>query len=380
MLEETINLLLYRWDEKFMMRIAVFSNMYPTKEHPTFGIFVKNQVELLRTAHVDVDVIAIDNPRKGKVTTIKKYASWFVRSFIYLLKNRKQLTLTHAHYAFPTGLLSLMGKKLFGIPYVVTVHGGDIDKMAVKSARIAKLTTSILTQANQVIVVGEKLRQDVTTRFGVSENHVKVMSMGVDTTIFKQLSKVETREMLRLKQDKNMILFVGNVIRAKGVFELVQAFQIVKKTNPASCLYIIGAQRDQSFIDEIQQFIHEKEVHDVYFKAPVNQRNLALWMAATDVFALPSHHEGFGLVALEAMAAGARVVGSDVGGLSYLLGEGAGILTQSQNPASLAEGLMDALDANMDANEKIVQERVTTNSFQTILENILTIYREVEKK
>ena len=141
-----------------MMRIAVFSNMYPSKEHPTFGIFVKNQVELLRTANVDVDVIAIDNPRKGKRTTIKKYATWFFRSFVYLMKNRKKVTLTHAHYAFPTGLLSLMGKKLFGIPYVVTVHGGDIDKMAAKSTRIANLTQSILTQAETVIVT-EKLNK-----------------------------------------------------------------------------------------------------------------------------------------------------------------------------------------------------------------------------
>ena len=49
-------------------------------------------------------------------------------------------------------------------------------------------------------------------------------------------------------------------------------------------------------------------------------------MSAADTLALPSHHEGFGLVALEAMAAGTKVVGTDVGGLSYLLKDGAGIL------------------------------------------------------
>lgn len=362
-----------------MLRIAVFSNMYPSKEHPTFGIFVKNQVELLQTANVDVDVIAIDNPRKGKGTTIKKYATWLLRSFFYLMKNRKKLTLTHAHYAFPTGLLSLMGKKLFGIPYVVTVHGGDIDKMAAKSTRIANLTQSILTQAERVIVVGEKLKLDVTTRFGVVEDRVQVMSMGVDTAIFQRIPKVDARETLQLAHEKDVILFVGNVIKAKGVVELVQAYEIVGKANPASALYIIGSQRDQPFIEELQQLIREKDLRNVHFKEPVNQQDLALWMAATDVFTLPSHHEGFGLVALEAMASGARVVGSDVGGLSYLLADGAGILVQPQNSASLAEGLLEGLRSEAKINEEVVQERVTVNSFHTILEDLLTLYRQVGK-
>ena len=95
-----------------MKKIIVLSNMYPSDKHPTFGIFVKNQVEMLRKAEVEVVVIAIDEPGKGKVKTIMKYLSWFLRSFVYILRNRKEITLTHAHYVFPTGLISLIGKKM----------------------------------------------------------------------------------------------------------------------------------------------------------------------------------------------------------------------------------------------------------------------------
>lgn len=362
-----------------MMRIAVFSNMYPSKEHPTFGIFVENQVKLLRTSSVEVDVIAIDNPRKGKVTTIQKYVFWFLRSFFYLMKNHKQLTLTHAHYVFPTGLLSLMGKKLFSIPYVVTVHGGDIDKMAAKSTKIANLTQSILMQAEKVIVVGEKLKQDVTSRFGVEENRVQVLSMGVNTAVFKHLPKGDARKTLKLEREKDIILFVGNVIKAKGVLDLVNAFQIVKEANPTSALYIIGSQRDESFIDILYEVIRKKGMSDVYFKEPVNQQDLALWMAAADVFTLPSHHEGFGLVALEAMASGTHVVGSDVGGLSYLLADGGGILIEAQNVTSLAEGLLEGLNSKTKMNEAIVQERVEQNSFNAVLENLQSIYEQIGK-
>ena len=116
-----------------MKKIMVFSNMYPSAQHPTYGIFVKNQVRLLESAGVDVDVVAIQDPGKGKKAALKKYMTWFGRAVWQMIKHPKAIALTHAHYAFPTGVLSLIGKKLFGIPYVVTVHGGDIDQMAAKS-------------------------------------------------------------------------------------------------------------------------------------------------------------------------------------------------------------------------------------------------------
>jgi len=353
--------------------------MYPSVEHPTFGIFVKNQVELLRAANVDVDVIAIDNPQKGKVVTIKKYATWLIKSFFYMLKNRKKLTLTHAHYAFPTGLLSLIGKKYFGIPYVVTVHGGDIDKMAAKSSRIEKLTTKILLDARTVIVVGEKLKTDVVERFGVPAERVEVMSMGVDTSVFKPVAMDVTRNALGLGGNERVILFVGNVIKAKGLVDLVNAYKILKEKHDCS-LYIIGSQRDQSFMEELRSLIQREELTNIHFKDPLGQKELAQWMGASDILVLPSHHEGFGLVALEAMASGAKVVGSDVGGLSYLLGGHAGILVEPENPQSLAKGLAAAFETdNVAIQDDVVQARVTSNSFETILENLLVIYRKLDK-
>ena len=355
--------------------------MYPSDKHPTFGIFVKNQVEMLRKAEVEIVVIAIDEPGKGKVKTIMKYLSWFLRSFVYILRNRKEITLTHAHYVFPTGLISLIGKKMMRIPYVVTVHGGDIDKMVDKSAWIKKMTKTILTNAEKVIVVGEKLRGNVTRQFDVSEARVELLSMGVNTAIFKERPKEETRKQLGLDQEENMILFVGNKIRAKGLVELIEAFSLLKETHPKSALYLLGSQRDTSFIEELNTIIQKKEVADVHFKAPLGQQDLALWMSSSDVLALPSHHEGFGLVALEAMAAGTHVVGTDVGGLSYLLNDGAGILVQPKDVHSLLEGLQKAFsDEPNKINDEMVKDKVVSHSYENILERLLLIYETIGKK
>ena len=363
-----------------MRKIVVFSNMYPSMQHPTYGIFVKNQVGLLQSAGLDVDVVAIQNPGKGKIQALKKYMTWFFRSVLYMMKNRKKLSLTHAHYAFPTGIISLIGKKMFGIPYVVTVHGGDIDKMAARSQRIADMTKNILRQAESVIVVGDKLREDVINNFDVPEANVQVMSMGVDTSIFNYVAKVEAREKLTLPIEEKILIFVGNVIQAKGLLELVEAFDSLKMSFPDSSLYVIGSQKDGQFVEELRSFIREKDVEDIHFKEPLGQADLALWMSAADALVLPSYHEGFGLVALEAMSAGTKVVATDVGGLSYLLKDRAGILVEPKNPDSLAKGLWSALDENSNViDETVVQAKISQHSYETILEDLLSIYRSAEK-
>lgn len=363
-----------------MKKIVVLSNMYPSEKHPTYGIFVKNQVEMLRNAEIDIDVIAIDEPGKGKLKTLMKYFSWFLRSFIHILKNKTIISATHAHYVFPTGLISLIAKKMMGIPYVVTVHGGDIDQMAKKSPWIKKMTTKILRQAETVIVVGEKLRSTVISEYAVLEERVKLISMGVDTSVFNRQPMTQSREKLGLSPDEKHILFVGNMIRAKGLKELVEAIGLVQKSEPNSALYLLGSQRDTNFIYELKNVIQEKEIKNIHFLQPQHQSDLALWMSAADVLALPSYHEGFGLVALEAMACGTPVVGSDVGGLSYLLNEGAGVLVAPQNVEALAIGITGVLSGEEGFIQQTrMEETVEMHTFETILKKLLLIYETMEK-
>lgn len=362
-----------------MKKIVVFSNMYPSAEHPTYGIFVKNQVELLKASGVAIDSKVIDNPKAGKLHALLKYGKWFASSFIYLMGNRKKLTMTHAHYAFPTGYISLIGKRLFNLPYVVTLHGGDIDKMPKKSARIAKLTRTILQEASHVITVGERLKQEVVTNFGVSEAKVTVMSMGVDRTVFHPLPKAEVRSELGLRKEEPVILFIGNLIREKGILELVQAFATVKSQLPDASLRLVGSAKSATFVEEVKGYIATHQIEGIHFEGTKSQKELAKWLAAADVLALPSYHEGFGLVALEAMAAGAPVVASDVGGLSYLLADGAGILVPAREVEGLARGLFQALTGEGAINVAKREEIVHEHSYEMILEKLLKIYGEVER-
>lgn len=363
-----------------MKKITVFSNMYPSSKHPTYGIFVENQVDLLRKSGRPIDVQVIDDPKGGKVHSLIKYSKWMAGSFAYLVRNRKKIVLTHAHYAFPTGLLSLIGKRLFKLPYVVTVHGGDIDKMAKKSVRIQSLTKTILQEASHVITVGERLKRDVVTDFGVVETNVTVMSMGVDRSVFHPVPRASVRTELGLPAQQSVIVFIGNLIREKGLLELIQAFERVQQAVPDASLHLIGSAKSTSFVTELKQFIKEENLHNIYFEGTKSQPELAKWLAAADVMALPSYQEGFGLVALEAMASGTGVVASDIGGLPYLLSHDAGILVPPREVEELSDGLLRALSDDYSWNEARREKVVHEHSYEVILQKLQLIYGEIEGK
>ncbi|MBB5149064.1 MULTISPECIES: glycosyltransferase [Ureibacillus] len=356
-----------------MKKVFVISNMYPSKEHLSFGIFVKNQVEALRNSNIDVIVAANDNPKTGKKNTILKYSKWAKEVLSKALKYKKEISITHAHYVFPSGVFSFMMKKMFNIPYVVTAHGGDIERMAKKSASIRNWTEKILQESSYVIAVGPVLADQIEKDYGIPRDRILVCSMGVNRQQFKPGNKEIVRKELNLDDDAFIYLFVGNVIKQKGVEELLIAFQQVKKeANRKVKLVIIGSQRDRSFVNSLSPLMDD----DVLMYGPMKQNELVKWYQASDVFVLPSHLEGFGLVALEAIASGTPVIASDVGGLTYLLKDGAGHLVEPKNPKALADEMFNALTTPKEqyTNQEACDEILHIHDADEITKRVIRLY------
>lgn len=361
-----------------MKKVLVISNMYPSASHPSYGIFVKNQVEALKRAGIEVDIAVNDNPAVGKKNVITKYAKWAKNALSLGNKEKNDYTVTHAHYVFPSGMLSLALKKMFRIPYIVTAHGGDIERMAKKNERIRKWTASILQQAEHVIAVGPVLAEQIERDFQVPATKISILSMGVNRTIFHQADKVAVRQELQVAEDVFTFLFVGNVIEQKGVEELLHAYRQVRaNTDRATQLIIVGSRRDMAFIERIQPLVDEH----VRFEDPVKQPQLAKWFQAADTFVLPSHLEGFGLVALEALACGTPVIASQVGGLVSLLGDGAGKLVPAKNSDALREEMLRALHTPRAAyvNEQAVNKALTLHDEVTITNHVIALYESASK-
>ncbi|WP_138419875.1 glycosyltransferase [Aquibacillus sediminis] len=358
-------------------RVLVLSNMYPTKDYPTFGIFVKKQVEQLKGRGWLASVVAIHDPRSGKVNVVRKYLLWMFQAFLHVLLKGKQYQVVHVHYVFPAGIFGLMAKKLWKRRLIVTVHGGDIDKMARKNERIFNWTKRILHEADHVICVGHGLYQDLREDFEVEAGKLSIISMGVDQQIFKPRDPEAIKQKLNV-QDQKVILFVGNIIREKGVLELLEAFQNVHQSEPTARLHLAGTHKQAAFLTEVEQKLSDLSIEDaVTFHGVLSPEDVAEWMNTAEMLVLPSWMEGFGLVALEAMSSGTVVVGSDVGGLSVLLKDECGIRVPVKDAGKLAEAMENVLsdDAQVATIQQNGLRRASEHNSEALLDKVIAIYK-----
>ncbi|BAM48165.1 O-antigen ligase family protein [Amphibacillus xylanus] len=334
-------------DEK---KLLIITTMYPTNKTPSFGIFIKNHVEKIKNYPIKVDILAIKNHKMDKLNVIVKYTVWLIRFCLILLFKAESYQVVHAHYVFPSGLLGQVIKRIYGTRLIVTAHGGDIDKMPKKHRLIAVSIKRILTNADHIVVVGEKLKQVLNKKYKIAHNKLTVLNMGVNRSVFKPGSKTHARKKLNLPQDKIIVLFVGNLIKAKGLEELVKACESLTDQHHLEC-HLIGANKEPIFFEQLLKSTKMKIHHH---KATV-QTQIATWLQAADIFVLPSHMEGFGLAALEAMATHTPVVGTDVGGLAYLLADEAGLIVPPHQPQALGDAI------NKLIQDQALRERLIKN-------------------
>lgn len=358
-------------------KVLVITNMYPTPSHKSFGVFIKNQVEALRRRGLPIDVAAITNPKSGKVNVITKYSAWMLKILFLLLAKGKSYQLVHAHYTFPSGYLAMLFKKFFRCRMIVTAHGGDIDKMARKSERLFRLTKKVLHTADHVIAVGEELKEKITRDFAVPAEKVSLINMGVNREIFQPYGKEKMRAALGICEDEKFLLFVGNILEQKGLNELVEAFATLSGQENGLTLRIIGAEKDVFFKKKLEEKIAEKGLEEaVHFLGVMEQPEIARWMCAADCLVLPSHIEGFGLAALEAMACGTPVVGCATGGLKYLLADGAGVTVPVKNAEALANALSFVLSSK-DERECLIKngmKKAEENDQERMLNRVVEVY------
>jgi phosphatidyl-myo-inositol alpha-mannosyltransferase len=183
-----------------------------------------------------------------------------------------------------------------------------------------------------------------------------------------------------LSDGRPTVLFVGRLEKRKGLRFLLRAWPMVLKRQPEARLVVVGRGRP---LEGYKRFAARQgwAPNDVMFAGYVSAEDLPRYYQACDVFCAPNTgQESFGIVLLEAMAAGAPIVASDIPGYRDVITTGdEGILVERQNPGALADGLCRLLGSpELRASlRRTGQSKAREYDWPRVAASVLSYYDEV---
>ena len=304
--------------------------------------------------------------------------------------------LIHSHY-WLSGQVGWVASERWNVPLVHTMHTmarvknlslAEGDSPEPKEREIGE--QQVVNAAQKLIANTEQEAQELINLYGANPNQVSVIHPGVDLETFYPADQVEARSALGIKPDAFVLTFVGRVQPLKAPDLLLLAVSEMLKIKPelATKLQILicgglsgsGFDKPTQLIDLAKSLNLEKVTK---FLTPMSRQNLAKVYQASNLVAVPSYSESFGLVAVEAQATGVPVIAAEVGGLKTVVNhQESGVLVKGHDPKIWADELIKLL-TNSELLKKLSQGAVNKakafswdktvdqllNTYQTALEN-----------
>lgn len=262
---------------------------------------------------------------------------------LFVLFRREKFALVHS-LTPKAGLLTMLAAFLSRVPVRIHIFTGQVwvTRKGFGRSLLKALDRLIAMLATHVLADSHSQRRFLIAEGVVNENRIQVLAdgsiCGVDSERFRPDSEARQRirQELQIPEDALTILFLGRLTRDKGVLDLVQAFAMLAPDHPNLYLMIVGP--DEEGLRSQAEALLSSCSGQVRYAGMTNLPEG--YMAAADMFALPSYREGFGSVILEAAACGVPAVASRIYGLTDAVAEGeTGLLHE----AGSVEGIVSAL-------------------------------------
>lgn len=235
-----------------------------------------------------------------------------------------------------SGLLAMVAAFITRVPQRVHCFTGQVWATRKGPGRwfLKGMDRLLVACATRVLADSASQRQYLIKEGIVAAEKIEVLAngsmAGVDARRFRpdEEARRRIRSRFGIDEDACCLLYVGRLKRDKGVADLVEAFGRLRSCFPKLHLLLVGP--DDEGLEPLIRNV--SQIHRVGYTQAVEE-----YMAAADVFCLPSHREGFGLVLIEAGAVGLPVVASRIYGISDAVAEGeTGLLHLPGNVDDLA--------------------------------------------
>ena len=285
------------------------------------------------------------------------------------------LDLIHVHYAIPHATSAWIAQQMLGDqgpPVVTTLHGTDITLVGIHPS-FQSITSFSILRSQGITSVSQFLKDETVRDFGVAADDIEVIPNFLDTDVYEPGKEPCRRDTLAEPGEK-IIMHVSNFRPVKRVWDVVNVFAGVAERMPARLIMIGDGPERPRAIEAAQALGVQDRVSFLGKHGAVEEL-----LPCADLFLLPSESESFGLAALEAMASGAPVVASNVGGLPEVVPRGeAGYLLEPGDVDGMTAGAIELLSdparwkAFSEAGRAVAVERFSAT-------RVVPIYEEYYK-
>lgn len=344
-------------------KVAFFTNEYPPYVYGGAGVVVEYlSQELARLVPIEVRCFGDQDVQMPNLR-VKGYGPWAGASqntdprfkgaldalyrSLEMAKDNLDADIVHCHtwYVQFGGFLA---KKLWGIPFVLTVHSLEplrpwkVEQLGNAYYLSTWIENNGITQADAVIAVSQETRNDVLRLFDVNPDKVKVIHNGIDLNQYRHDPNVDALVKYGVDPDKPYVLFVGRITRQKGIIHLVNAIPYI---DPSIQVVLCAGAPDtpairQEMADRVAA-VNEGRGNVIWIEGMLPKNEVIQFYSNATVFCCPSVYEPFGIINLEAMACETAVVASAIGGIpEVVVPEETGILVDLE----LKPGTFDPVD------------------------------------
>ncbi len=242
-------------------------------------------------------------------------------AMMHEVARRERLDVLHVHYAIPHATSAWIAKQMLGqdsdLKIITTLHGTDITLVGQEKS-FEGITRFSIEQSDAVTAVSEYLKRETVAHFGIDPKRIEVIPNFVDTKVYDRSLYPCHKRFLGANGQK-LVMHISNFRSVKRVRDVVRIFDRIHREIPSRLVFVgDGPDRPEAVAEASALGLSDR----VVFLG--KQDSVAELLACADLFLLPSESESFGLSALEAMASGAPVVASAVGGLVEVVEDGRG--------------------------------------------------------
>ncbi len=235
----------------------------------------------------------------------------------------------------------ILDMKKGGFKVVITKHG-IIDETGVKIRLYSWLDNVATNRADKVVAVDKQTYHRMLKSGIVPEKLIQINNPAPEIKKFQQEHLFCLRKSIGIPDHHKILIFVGRMVKGKGIFDLVEAHRLLTIKGVKVVLLFVG---DGKHLSDMSQIIKDNKIENVFLLGP--QTDVDPYIQISDLLVLPSYGEGMPNVILEALAACKPVVATRVGGIPDVITDGwNGYLVQPQDIVELANKIEFALSSD----------------------------------